>query len=109
MTASLPSTIPQTEPKTTTCRHPLYAVVLHNDDINTMEYVVAVLRKVFGYPWSRCVSLMLEAHRKGRSRVWIGPLEIAEWKAEQIRTCGPDPEQVHRGAQALTVTVEPEV
>jgi ATP-dependent Clp protease adaptor protein ClpS len=50
---------------------------------------------------------MLEAHHKGRSTVWIGPLEVAELKADQIRACGPDPEQVYRGAQPLQVTVEP--
>ncbi|MBA2225571.1 MAG: ATP-dependent Clp protease adaptor ClpS [Thermogemmata sp.] len=107
MTMPLPSTIPHTEPETTTQRHPPYAVVLHNDDLNTMEFVVGVLRKVFGYSWPRCVALMLEAHHKGRSTVWIGPLEVAELKADQIRACGPDPEQVHRGAQPLQVTVEP--
>lgn len=107
MTMPLPTTIPHTEPKTTTRRQPPCAVVLHNDDFNTMEFVVRVRRKVFGYAWIRCVALMLEAHHHGRSTVWIGPLEVAELKAQQIRACGPDPEQVHRGAQPLVVTIEP--
>lgn len=88
-------------------RQPPYAVILHNDDINTFGFVVAVLQKVFGYPLERCVQLMLEAHNSGRSVVWTGTLELAELKADQIHSCGPDPDQKGRGAQPLGVTVEP--
>jgi ATP-dependent Clp protease adaptor protein ClpS len=50
---------------------------------------------------------MLEAHEKGRSVVWVGPLEVAELKADQVRSCGPDPTMKARGAQPLGVSVEP--
>ena len=50
---------------------------------------------------------MLEAHEKGRSVVWTGALEVAELKADQIRSCGPDPAMKARGAQPLAVSVEP--
>jgi ATP-dependent Clp protease adaptor protein ClpS len=103
--APLPETDTDTETKTR--RQPPYAVILHNDDLNTMEFVVTVLRKVFGYTVEKCVELMIEAHEKGRSVVWIGPLEVAELKADQIHSCGPDPAQKARGAQPLGVTVEP--
>jgi ATP-dependent Clp protease adaptor protein ClpS len=103
----LPDVIPEQDTETTTRRQPPYAVVLHNDDLNSMEFVVAVLRKVFGYTVEKCVELMLEAHEKGRSVVWVGALELAELKADQIRSCGPDPHSAPRGAQPLGVTVEP--
>jgi ATP-dependent Clp protease adaptor protein ClpS len=103
----LPEVLPETESETRTRRQPPYAVVLHNDDVNTMEFVVVVLRKVFGYTVEQCVELMLEAHEKGRAAVWVGALEVAELKADQIRSCGPDPEQKARGAQPLGVSVEP--
>ena len=96
-----------TDTETKTRRQPPYAVILHNDDINTMEFVVAVLRKVFGYTVEKCVELMMQAHEKGRVVVWIGALEVAELKADQIHSCGPDPEQKRKGAQPLGVTVEP--
>jgi ATP-dependent Clp protease adaptor protein ClpS len=101
----LPDTDTDTESQTR--RQPPYAVILHNDDINTMEFVVAVLRKVFGYTVEKCVELMIEAHEKGRAVVWVGTLEVAELKADQIRSCGPDPNQKKKGAQPLGVSVEP--
>jgi ATP-dependent Clp protease adaptor protein ClpS len=103
----LPEVLPDTDTESKTRRQPPYAVILHNDDVNSMEFVVAVLRKVFGYTVEKCVELMLEAHEKGRSAVWIGALEVAELKADQIHSCGPDPVQKAKGAQPLGVTVEP--
>jgi ATP-dependent Clp protease adaptor protein ClpS len=103
----LPDVLPETDTDTKTRRQPPYAVILHNDDINGMEFVIEVLRKVFGYTVEKCFELMLEAHEKGRAAVWIGPLEVAELKADQIHSCGPDPNQKARGAQPLGVSVEP--
>lgn len=102
-----PDVLPDTDSDTQTRRQPPYAVILHNDDINTMEFVVEVLRKVFGYAVEKCVQLMVEAHEKGRAVVWVGALEVAELKADQIRSCGPDPDQKSKGAQPLGVSVEP--
>jgi len=97
----------ETESTTRTERQPPYAVVLHNDDINTMQWVVLVLRKIFGYTVEKCVELTLEAHNSGRAVVWVGAMEVAELKADQVISCGPDPEQKGRGAEPLRVTVEP--
>ena len=58
-------TLPAEETDTRTQRQPPYAVVLHNDDFNTMDFVIAVLRKVFGYTVEKCFELMLEAHETG--------------------------------------------
>ena len=86
-------------------RMPPHAVVLHNDDWNGADFVVAVLRKVFGYAEVKCVELMTEAHEEGRSVVWVGSLEVAELKAEQVHSCGADPRA--KKAQPLQATVEP--
>jgi ATP-dependent Clp protease adaptor protein ClpS len=104
---AMPAVRPAEETDTRTQRQPPYAVILHNDDFNTMEFVVVVLQKVFGYTLEKCVTLMLEAHESGCCVVWSGPLELAELKADQIVSCGPDPAGVHNGAQPLRVTVEP--
>lgn len=90
-----------------TQRQPPYSVILHNDDVTTMEFVVVVLRKVFGYTVEKCVQLMLEAHQSDRAVVWTGAMELAELKADQIISCGPDPDRVKAGAEPLRVTVEP--
>ena len=102
----LPEVLPEQETETRTRRQPPYAVILHNDDSNSMDFVVMVLRKVFGYTVEKCVKLMLEAHEKGKAAVWIGALEVAELKADQIRSCGSDP-FVKKGGHPLGVTVEP--
>ncbi len=85
---------------------PRYAVVLHNDPFNSMEFVALVLMKVFGYDTNRCIRLMLVAHRRGKAHVWTGLKEPAELKAEQVRGCGADRETDER-AKPLKVTVEP--
>lgn len=104
---TLPRTRPEEQTDTRTKRQPPYAVVLHNDDVSTMQYVVAVLQKVFGYTIEKCVQMMLEAHEKDRCVVWTGAMELAELKADQIISCGPDPDRVKDGAEPLRVTVEP--
>ncbi|MDB5314125.1 MAG: clpS 2 [Gemmataceae bacterium] len=103
----LPEVLPEQETETKTRRQPPYAVILHNDDHNGMDFVVTVLRKVFGYTAQKCIELMLEAHEKGRSVVWLGAMEVAELKADQIRSCGADPDAKPKGAQPLGVSVEP--
>jgi ATP-dependent Clp protease adaptor protein ClpS len=85
---------------------PPYAVILHNDDFNTFDFVVGVIIKVFHYPIEKAVAHMLEAHQTGRSIVWSGSKEVAELKAEQIHSCGADPQARDRGAQPLQVSIE---
>jgi ATP-dependent Clp protease adaptor protein ClpS len=65
-------------------RIPPYNVVLLNDDFHTMDFVVEVLSKVFGYKMERCVQLTLLAHVSGRSIIWTGTKELAELKVEQV-------------------------
>ena len=87
-------------------RQPPYAVILHNDDLNGFEFVIGVLNKVFRYPMEKCVKLTLEAHENEISVVWVGSLEVAELKADQIHSCGADPAAKAKGAQPLKATVE---
>lgn len=106
MATATPDVLPEQDTETRTRRQPPYAVILHNDDKNSMDFVVMVLRKVFGYTVEKCVELMMEAHKKGRAVVWVGALEVAELKADQIRSCGADPFVKH-DAHPLGVSVEP--
>jgi ATP-dependent Clp protease adaptor protein ClpS len=91
---------------TRTRRQPPYAIILHNDNYNTFPFVIGVLRKVFRYGLPKAYWLTLKVHFRGRGVVWSGTLELAELKAEQVRSCGPDPLTRPR-SQPLTVTVEP--
>ena len=89
-------------------KQPPHAVILHNDNINGFGHVIRTLQKVFGFGKAKAIKLTLEAHTKGRSCVWSGTKELAELKAEQVQSCGPDPLMVEKGAQPLRVSVEPQ-
>ncbi len=56
---------------------PWHVVVL-NDPVNTMPYVVMVFRRVFGFDVTTATRKMREVHELGRSTVWSGERETAE-------------------------------
>lgn len=76
----------QEKPETRKRHIPPYHVIVENDDYHSFEFVVAVIRKAFGYAEERAYQLTMLAHRSGRAVVWTGPKEVAELKAEQVRT-----------------------
>ena len=55
-----------------------WKVVVLNDPVNLMSYVVMVFRKVFGYDKEKATRHMLEVHEQGKSVLWTGNLEKAE-------------------------------
>lgn len=55
-----------------------WIVLVWNDPINLMSYVVLVLQKLFGYSKEKATSLMLDVHHKGRAVVSNGSREKAE-------------------------------
>lgn len=56
----------------------VWRVVVLNDPVNRMSYVVMVLRRVFGFAEERARKHMLEIHERGRSVLWAGTREQAE-------------------------------
>ena len=56
----------------------LWRVVVLNDPVNLMSYVVLVFKKVFGFNEPTARRHMLEVHERGRSVVWSGLREKAE-------------------------------
>lgn len=60
-------------------------VVVHDDPVNLMGYVTWVLMKVFGYPERKAAQLMMQVHTQGRSIVWSGQREKAEFYAQQLQ------------------------
>jgi|GEM_PF-241598 len=55
-----------------------WRVVLLNDPVNRMSYVVMVLRRVLGFDEPLARQHMLAVHERGRSVVWTGIREQAE-------------------------------
>ena len=63
---------------------PPYAVILHNDEVNTMAHVVeSLLQCVPSLDHRQAAEIMLEAHSNGQARVIVCPLE----RAEAYRDC----------------------
>jgi len=68
---------------------PRYSVILHNDERNAMDFVVAsLLKSVSSLSTAEAISIMLEAHREGKAVVILCPLEHAELYRDRIRTFG---------------------
>ena len=55
-----------------------WIVIVWNDPINLMSYVVLVFQKLFGYNRAKATELMLDVHQKGRAVVSSGTREKAE-------------------------------
>jgi len=71
-----------------------WAVIVWNDPVNLMSYVVFVFMKVLAFTKEKAAQHMLEVHHKGKSCVAIETREKAELYYQQIQ------------AHGLTVTME---
>lgn len=65
---------------------PLYRVLIHNDPMTPMEYVVTVLQQVFSKSMVESARIMLEAHHGEVALVEIVPLERAEFHVERAHS-----------------------
>jgi ATP-dependent Clp protease adaptor protein ClpS len=103
-TVTLPAPKEKTEKKVK--RQPPYNVILLNDDFHTVEYVILLCRKIFGFPDEKGLQVAKEVHEQGRCILWTGPLEVAELKQEQIHAIGRDP-LVKNCQGSMTAILEP--
>ncbi len=68
---------------------PKYKVLLHNDPVNTMDYVVGTLRKVVPQLSEQdAMNVMLETHNNGIGLVIVCDLEPAEFYSESLKAKG---------------------
>ncbi|MDH4261531.1 MAG: ATP-dependent Clp protease adaptor ClpS [Spirochaetia bacterium] len=63
-----------------------YVVILHNDDYTSMEFVVMILRVVFGKSSDEAISIMYDVHRKGNGIAGIYTKEIAETRVQLVHS-----------------------
>lgn len=75
-------------------RLPLFRVLLHNDDVNDMVYVVDTICDLTSFTMQRAATVMLEAHNTGVALLLLTHRERAELFVEQFASKG------------LTVTME---
>ena len=68
---------------------PRYKVLLHNDPVNTMDYVVTTLRQVVTQLSEQdAIAIMLETHNTGVGLVIVCDLEPAEFYSEALKAKG---------------------
>jgi len=75
---------------------PRWKVLLHNDDVNDMGYVVDTILQLTPLNSHQALVCMLEAHRKGLSLLVTTHREHAELMQDQFHS------------KLLTVTIEPD-
>lgn len=63
-------------------------VIVWNDPINQMSYVVHVFMRVLGFNKEKATQHMLEVHHKGKSLVASETRERAEFYHQQIQAFG---------------------
>jgi len=61
-----------------TAYEPLYRVIIHNDDVTPMDFVVHLLRSIFTLLLPDAVKVMFTAHYRGEAVVQILPKSEAE-------------------------------
>ncbi len=68
---------------------PKYKVLLHNDPVNAMDYVVETLRQVVPQLSEQdALNIMLETHNSGVGLVIVCDLEPAEFYSESLKAKG---------------------
>lgn len=104
MTATVARPEERTERKTEGL--PPYNVVLLDDDDHSYEYVIFMLKTIFGHPPEKGYELAREVDATGRVVVATTNLEQAELKRDQILAFGPDP-LIPRCKGSMSAVVEP--
>ena len=84
---------------------PPYNVVLLDDEDHSYEYVIFMLKKIFGHPVEKGYEMAKEVDDTGRVVVLTTHLEEAELKRDQIHAFGPDP-LIPRCKGSMSATVE---
>ena len=69
--------------ETDTELEPMYTVIIHNDDVTPMDFVVEVLKQIFFLGNDRAAEIMLVAHVKGTAYVQSLPHIEAEKRVQR--------------------------
>ena len=93
---AMPATVDIAQPKTTTdveyvliadeeLERP-YRVIIENDDVTPMDFVVMVLLTVFELDFESAMQVMLDAHYNGRALVRTLPFEEAQQRVHAAQS-----------------------
>jgi ATP-dependent Clp protease adaptor protein ClpS len=80
--------VPEGDLVTVTDTDKPWIVIVWNDPVNLMNYVVYVFQKLFGYSRKRATRLMRQVHEEGRAVVSDGPIEQCEADVARLHAHG---------------------
>jgi len=87
-TETLPGTEERTKEKIEEAFEKNWNVLVWNDPVNLMSYVVFVFMRVLGFNKEKATKHMMEVHRQGKSLVATETREKAELYHQQIQAHG---------------------
>lgn len=67
-----------------------YKVIICNDDVTPVDFVIAMLMSVFRYEQQSAIEITLQVHNKGSAVVGVYPHEVAEQKMVDGTTMARD-------------------
>ena len=76
-------TQPWTENATDLAAPKEYAVILHNDDFTTMEFVVGILIRIFHKTGQEAANIMMDVHNSGKAAAGAYTYDVAITKKIQ--------------------------
>ena len=81
---------------------PLYRIIIHNDDVTPMDFVVHILKTIFYLANDKAAEIMLTAHIKGSAYVQTLPKPEAERRIQRAHF------EAHNAGYPLKFSMEPE-
>jgi ATP-dependent Clp protease adaptor protein ClpS len=79
-----------------------YRVIIHNDDVTTFDFVIAVLVTIFDLAFGRAEHIAYQAHTRGQAYVATLPLHEAKSRVFKAQYAA------RQQGFPLTFTIEPE-
>ena len=74
--------IVEEEEEVSTTNYPMWKVIMHNDPVTTMDFVVGILRDVFQKEGKTAVKIMMEIHETGSGLAGVYMKEHAEMRID---------------------------
>ncbi len=87
-------------------KQPRYNVVLWDDDDHSYEYVILMMRQIFGHTFTKGFAIARSVDAAGRSVCLTTTREHAELKVEQIHSFGKD-FLIERCKGSMSASIEP--
>ena len=101
-----PRVRPRAEPRQKPKRQPRYNVILWDDNDHTYEYVIRMMKELFGHVTEKSFQIARTVDTNGQAICLTTTREHAELKRDQIHAYGKDP-HIDRCQGSMSATIEP--